>query len=56
MNKKKGRGRPELDEAIAKNKTLPVRFTSSDLESIKVKAKLAGQTLTEFVRKQLLGD
>ena len=43
-------GRPKLAEADAKAKIVPVRFNADDLERVGIAAKVAKQTVSEWIR------
>jgi hypothetical protein len=47
-------GRPPLPKGSAKAGFLRVRITSDELQAIESAAKMAGQTMSEFVRGKLL--
>jgi hypothetical protein len=51
---KRPRGRPELDPATVKRKTVQVRFTETEFNLLNKKASKSGLRLSEFVRGRLL--
>ncbi len=46
-------GRPKLPKGEAKGRIVPVRFTAEDLKAMAVRAKLAGQNVSEWVRSTI---
>jgi hypothetical protein len=48
-------GRPKLPEHHAKDRIVPVRFRTEDLDRIAATAKAKNQTVSEWIRSTLTG-
>jgi len=48
-------GRPKLPKGEAKGKIVPIRFTKAEAEQLAKAAKSKDQTLSEWIRRTLLG-
>ena len=48
-------GRPKLPKGEAKGKILPIRFTKAEAKQLTEAAKRNGLTLSEWIRRTVLG-
>jgi uncharacterized protein (DUF1778 family) len=55
MNSKKA-GRPKLDPSKVRNVSLLLRITREEKELIESKAKGEGKTVSDWVRRRLVGE
>ena len=53
QQKKAKMGRPKLPKGEAKGRIVPVRFTGDDLKAMAAKAKIADQSLSEWIRSTI---